>query len=175
MGYAVSWLAIRGKSPGTVLEELGFRIAGQRQAVPEFPVVQAMLPNDWQLIFANDFGFASGVSLAQLSSGAEIVTCSLEEHVMQSTASAWRDGVRVWQVTHEFARGLEDLTAEGDLPASFAAIRGRLFQEQAESGEEGSGIDMVFDIPIELARSVTGYQHDRDIPGAGEKPFEKLE
>jgi hypothetical protein len=33
------------------------------------------------------------------------------------------------------------------------------------------GCDYVFDIPVEVAREVTGYRYDRDIPGLTGEPF----
>jgi hypothetical protein len=55
------------------------------------------------------------------------------------------------------------------------AIRDRLFSEQAAAGGKEPDVDHTFDIPVELALSLTGYRHDHDdIPGMSEDPFEVL-
>ncbi|HSE25289.1 MAG TPA: hypothetical protein VLB68_26745 [Pyrinomonadaceae bacterium] len=50
MGYAQSWLAVSGKSPETVREELSLRATGAYENVAESPIVAANLPNGWYLI-----------------------------------------------------------------------------------------------------------------------------
>jgi len=43
----------------------------------------------------------------------------------------------------------------------------------AVSGKK-AGVDYIFDIPVQLAESLTGYRHDRDIPGMPKDAFEVL-
>ena len=70
--------------------------------------------------------------LQRLSAGCEVVTGDVEEHVMVSIAIGWKDGQRVWSVTHDAQRDIEHLQTEGELPAAFTSIRDRLrFEQQA--------------------------------------------
>ena len=93
---------------------------------------------------------------------------------MVSAAAGWKDGQRVWSVTHDAQRDVEHLQAEGELPAAFAGIREQLCSEQQTAGGRKADVDFIFDVPVKLAQTLTGYRHDADIPGAGADPFEVL-
>lgn len=90
---------------------------------------------------------------------------------MYSRASGWKDGRRVWSITHDLQRGNGHLEAEGDVPPVFAPVRDRLIAEQLSRDHA----DYIFDVPVEVAKALTGFRHDRDIPGAADEPYERLE
>ena len=87
---------------------------------------------------------------------------------MYSSATSWQRGRRLWSVEHDAQKALEDLDVQGDPPQEFAAIRDELFAKQTDES-----CDYIFDIPVELARTVTGYRHDRNI-GLPKDAFEVL-
>jgi hypothetical protein len=192
MGYSLSWLAIKGKTPQSVLDELGFRTTGERQEIPEAPLSAAMMPNGWYLIVSDHAEHvAPDAVLENLTADCEALACFVEEHVMFSSAAGWKDGRKCWSVNHDAQRGIEHLEIEGDLPAAFASIRERLFFKQKEENIRKAGIrrpliarkvvavgemecDYIFGIPVELAREITGYQHDREFPGLTVEPFKVL-
>lgn len=176
MSYSQSWLAVRGKQPAAVLEALGLRVTGTREEIAESPIVGAELPSGWYLVVAgrSGHGLMLDQTVQRLSAGCEIVTCDVEEHVMVSVATGWKEGQRVWSVTHDAQRDMGHLQVEGELPATFASIRDRLRSEQQTAGGSKADVDYIFDIPVELAQTLTGYRHDADIPGAGAAPFEVL-
>ena len=176
MGYAQSWLAVKGKPPEAVLETLGLRGTGAREAIAGSPVVGAELPSGWYLVVADGSGhrLMRDPIVQRLSAGCEVITTDVEEHVMVSVATGWKDGQRVWSVTHDAQRDMEHLHAEGELPAVFPSIRDRLRAEQQEAGGRRADVDHLFDVPVELAQTLTGYRHDADIPGAVAEPFEVL-
>lgn len=192
MGYSLSWLAVKGKAPQAVLDELGFRRTGERQEIPEAALSAAEMPNGWYLIVSNHTEHVAPDSVLQhLTADCEAVTCFVEEHVMCSSATGWKDGRRIWSINHNAQRGREHLETGGELPASFSSIRDRLFSKQKEENIRKAGIrrpllprkvipigemgcDYIFEIPVEVARELTGYQHDRDIPGLTGEPFEVL-
>ena len=93
---------------------------------------------------------------------------------MVSVATGWKDGRRVWSVTHDAQRDMEHLQTEGELPAAFTSIRDRLRSEQQRAGGSKADVDYIFDVPVELAQLLTGYRHDADIPGADAELFEVL-
>ncbi len=171
MGFSLSWLAIRGKDVATVRSELGVRGTGRHEEVPESPLLGADLPTGWYLVLANRCDLEETQPLAELSSGGEVVTCFVEEHVMYSRASGWKDGRRVWSITHDLQRGYGHLETDGDLPPVFAPIRDRLTAEQL--GQDHA--DYIFDVPVEVAQVLTGFRHDEDIPGGPDEPYERLE
>ena len=176
MGYAQSWLAVKGKAPEAVLETLGLRRTGAREAIAGSPVVGAALPGGWYLVVAARSGhrLMRDPMVQRLSAGCDVITGDVEEHVMVSVATGWKDGQRVWSVTHDAQRDMEHLQAEGELPAAFTSIRDRLRAEQQEAGGSRADVDHIFDVPVELAQTLTGYRHDAEIPGAGAEPFEVL-
>jgi hypothetical protein len=175
MGYSLSWLAVKGKSPQAVREELGFRATGQREEVPESDLSAAEMPTGWYLIVSNrSEQVISDSEMQRLSSsGCELVTCFVEEHVMFSAATGWKEGRKCWSVSHDAGRGMEHLAFEGELPPAFASIRDELIAKRREKGSVSC--DYIFDIPVATAQSLTGYWHDRDVPGLDGEPFEVLE
>jgi hypothetical protein len=150
MGYALSWVAVRGKSGDALRRELAMTPTGAVEDAPRSPLVGARLAGGWSLVLANDDErFLDEGLLARLSSGAEAVACFVDEHVMVSRASGWSDGRRVWMVHHE-PPSSGPLELDGELPAAFAAIRAR----------PGDG-DARFEAPADLAHAVVGFRHDR--------------
>lgn len=173
MGYSLSWMAVRGKSAQAILNELSFCMTDKREEIPESDLTAVEMPNGWYIIVSNhDPQVVSDVAMRRLaSSGCEIVTCFVEEHVMVSSATGWKDGLLRWSVTHDAQEGLLHLEIEGEPPPEFAAIRDRMFAEQATGDQD---CDYIFDVPVETARSITGYRYDEDIPGLSGEVFEVL-
>jgi hypothetical protein len=174
MGFSLAWVAVRGLRREKVLEALGLRATGEHEELPESELVGAALPSGWYLVVADHFGILEDGELARaLSKKGETVACWVEEHVMFSMACGFEKGKERWRVSHDSSRGLEHLETSGSLPASFAPIRDEHLQKQR--AHETGGVDYLFDVPVELARSLTDYRHDHDIEGAGPEPFEILE
>jgi hypothetical protein len=101
--------------------------------------------------------------LARLSSRWKCVACSVEEHVMVSSAALWEAGEPVWEVTHDAQDNIFHLASSGRLPEGFAATRDRVLREQEREGGQQAGVDLVFDVPLLLAKSLTGYKHDEPV------------
>lgn len=176
MGYAQSWLAVRGKPREVILDALKLQPTGEREEVVESALVGAVLPGGWYAVIANRSGHEltrEGV-LTRLSQGAELVRVDVEEHVMVSLVEGWRDGVRHWSVLHDGQGGLDHLETCGTPPESFKAVRDMLLDRQRGAGGAEADVDFLFDVPVELARTIAGYRHDEDIPGGGAMPFEVL-
>jgi len=191
MGYSLSWLAVKGKSPVAVRAALGLRPTGARESIPEADLSAAELPGGWHLIVSDHTEHvAPDAALQMLFAGCELVTCFVEEHVMCSAAAGWKDGRKLWSVTHDAQRGGDHLAADGDLPPDYAAISARLLAKQhaddlkkppssrrwQRKSKDFSQMrcDYIFNIPVELAQALTGYTHDEDIPGQTGEPFEVL-
>ena len=97
MGVALSWLAVRGKSPESVLTELGLRATGEQEEFPRSPATCSLLPAAWFAVIIRGRADAHDgtLDLARLSKGAEVVACFVEEHVMFSSVSMdrWSAGL----------------------------------------------------------------------------------
>jgi hypothetical protein len=173
MGYSLSWIAVKGKPPQAVRDEFSFRLTDKREEFPESELTAVEMPSGWYVIVSNrSEQVVSDAAMQRLSSsGCELVTCFVEEHVMVSRATGWKEGQLVWSVTHDAQKGLLHLDVQGEPPAAFAAIRDRKFAEQAAGDRD---CDYLFDIPVETARSVAGYRHDEDVPGLSGDVFEVL-
>jgi hypothetical protein len=171
MGFSLSWLATKGKPPETVLAELGLRATGVEGIAGESPALGATTATDWYLIVldAAEHRLIGADVVARLSRGCEVLTCTVEEHVMFSQATGWRDGREEWRVTHRGEDGPVGLDARGDLPVPFPAIRDELTARQAAEGGADADVDHLFDIPVVLVQAFTGFRHDEDGPD-GESP-----
>lgn len=179
MGVSLSWMAVKGASRDSVLNALGLRGTQSFEELPESHLTGVLLPSGWYMVVANRGeypAFMEDKTLARVSASTEVVTCFVEEHVMCSHASQWRDGRELWSLMHTAdTGGIEHLEIKGELPAFFGSIQERLRAKQREAGGKKAEVDYIFDIPVETAQQFTDYRHDRDISGAGEKPFEVLE
>lgn len=157
MGYSLSWLAFRGRTAEAVWAELRLRATGEH-GVGRSPFLGTTLPDGWSLVL-NDPGdrFVDEDLLSRLSRGCEAVACFLEEHVMFSQASGWRDGRQLWLVKHDCERGPMHLDVTGEPPALFGPIREAHEDRQRAADED---VDHIFDVPIELAKALVGFRHD---------------
>jgi hypothetical protein len=171
MGFSLSWLAVKGMSPQAVHDELAFRPTGKREEIPESDFSAVEMPSGWYLIVSDHTEQVCPDTVLQRlsSSGRELVTCFVEEHVMVSRATGWREGRMMWSVTHDAQKGLKHLEVQGEPPPQFTAIRDEL------SARDTPNVDYLFDVPVETARSVVGYRHDGDVPGLSGEVFEVLE
>src|ERR1700677_363731 len=178
MGFSIFYLAVKGKSPDAVHQELGLHATGERECFPESPVTAAVLADGWHLTVWNHARIRKAVQagsrgciLDRLSSGCELLTCYAEEHVMYSAATAWKDGRKIWAVIHDAQKNTRHLVAEGELPPDFASIRDELMSLQDDEGDDAC--DNVFEIPVTTVQKLTGYRYDKIMIEPGD-PFEVL-
>jgi len=177
MGYSMSWAAVKGSTPQAVRDTLALRATGTREEIPESDITAAELPSGWYMVVSDRDGLqlTSGEVLARLSALGEVIACFVEEHVMFSSAECWRSGRRVWSVQHDAQRGIEHLTAEGELPPRFSSVRDELRAKQEAAGGHKADVDYIWDVPVVLAHEFTGWRHDHVIPGLADDAFEVLE
>lgn len=176
MGFAISWLALIGKTPEKALAELSLGCTGATEMFPESAMTAARLPSGWFLLFANKFDspLVSEERLRTLSAGCQVVSCQVEEHVMYSSASCHVNGDQTWRVEHDAQTSIYNIESKGSLPAAFAPIYESLKNQQDTDGGAAAEVDYIHDVPVSLAEAIVGFRHDRDIAGAGEEPFEVL-
>jgi hypothetical protein len=160
MGFKISWLAFEALDKATLLDALGFHDTGVLDEANEAPFSAAQLPNGWSIIWSNDFGWIETQSVKLPFPSQRAIACQLHEGLMFSAVHGAKDGVEMWSLSHDAQADLHDLSIFGDLPTTFVEIRDRLFAEQKAEDETRAEVDFIFDIPIELAQSVTGFRHD---------------
>jgi len=177
MGYSLSWAALKGGDVQSACAALGLRPTGKREEVAESKVNGVQLPTGWYLVKFDHKEMGDG-ELAKLSRSGEVVCCFVEDHVMFSSAAKWKDGKEIWRVAHDGGeKGALHLETRGELPAEFESIHKELFakQEQEIPNRDELGVDYVYDIPAELAKKLTGFRHDEDMPGLSGEVFQILE
>ncbi len=173
MGFDISWIGFNGLSREECLRRLRMKDTGEVDEANEEPFSLAQLPNNWVILFANDFEYVSDKRLAALSTGATVIGCHIHEGVMFSDATLFNAGRKIWSISHYSGDGRLDLKIQGELPSEILAIRDKLLAEQKAAGVT-SEVDHVFDIPVEAARLVTSYRYDQWKFDWGEPVFHVL-
>ena len=174
MGYSLSWAALKSGNLQTACAALGLRSTGKREEIAESKIVGVQLPTGWYVVVFNQ-SETEDRELARLSRTGEVASCFVEDHVMVSWASGWREGKKLWSVAHDCEKGRFHLDIKGEAPPELKGIAERLIAEQQTAGGEKADVDHVYDVPAELAKALTGYRHDQDTPGLTGDVFEILE
>jgi hypothetical protein len=171
MGFRISWLAAKGLSKSALFAHFGLHDTGVVDEANESPFSVAELPTGWTVLWSNDQKFANIERATELSRLAPVISCMVNETVMFSSANYFEDGTYKWFVGHNAQEGMFDLQIEGDLPSQFEDIRTSLMQQQDSEGGDAADVDFIFDIPLELARTVCGFKHDMTQFDWGEPEF----
>jgi hypothetical protein len=166
MGYAVSWLAVKDAVSEPLLQELGLITTGERVDYGDALFTGRALPTGWFILFINkcEHQFVQPKTLASISNIGDVIACSIEEHVMWSTAELWRNGAQVWRVEHDAQKGTCHISTAGLLPDGYSAIETEFTEKQKQAGGEDSDTDYSFEIPLFTARNIVGFKHDESGP-----------
>lgn len=100
MGASLSWIAIRRKTDSEILAALGLEKTGARSMFAEPPHSYIAFPDDWHIVLSHEESFFTERTplLMELSAGNELISFSLEEHVMFSVVSGWRSGTKIFEI-----------------------------------------------------------------------------
>lgn len=160
-----------------MLAAASLRPAGGRAPLGAKPLQGLALPGGGYLVVARgaDHALVDAPALASLSALHVLVACSLDEHVMICHAEGWADGRCRWRVAHDGQRSWHDLAVDGTPPPALAAIRDRAAQDQAAEDAGPAEVDFFFDVPLQLAYTLTGFKHDEPPPGIDLAACETLE
>jgi hypothetical protein len=169
MGESISWFAVKGIDNAAIYERARLFPTGQVGDYSGGNGAHA-LAGGWTLVVLRgaDHPLISSSSLPELATGCKLVACSVEEHVMACSSEVWKDGKRLWRVSHAAERNFFDLETMGDLPASFAGLEKQYRALQEAEANAKPKADQIFEIPLKLAQSITGFRHD-------ETPFDEFE
>lgn len=173
---ALTWLVVKGKAAAMVCTDLGLRAGMAVTRVGGFALEGAASDAGWYLIVAQgrDHRLIQAPVLTRLSSGCEVLTCTVEERNLSSAATGWRDGRQLWSVSYEGEERPGDVVAEGELPLTFAIIRQELTSKSQAEDAGDLLLDPLFEIPIETVRNAVGYRPDEPSP-AFDGRFTRLE
>lgn len=177
MGSAYAWLAMKDASADQACRALGLDRCGGEFDFPETELSGAALPAGWYLVVAGSemFDFFMDFSLEALSESHDLLTVDVEEHAMYHKAAYWRGGARLWTVTHDGEEGVYHLEAEGELPADFDSLQAEYVRQQDEAGGENADVDHLCEVPLELARRITGFGYNVRNADGEEPVFEELD
>src|SRR5712671_5084328 len=107
MGYAISWLAVRGDGDTSVHASLGLEKTGQTEEFAESDWCSARL-KDWTVVWSNSFEPKKFRNAASYFKG-DVIVCDVEEHVMYASTSAFNDGSLIWRIVHDAQQAQEHL------------------------------------------------------------------
>lgn len=168
MGANLNYLAVKGKTPSEVCEELRLKRTGNwfDQARWGRGICGGTSHTDWYVIIdtCEDIVRSSNKVevLGKLSRGAEVLFCEISEGCMASTAEIWSGGDRVWSVRHELDYGKDHLEVEGEPPSQFDSIRDEMIAKSREKdGKSKFQCDWYFEIPSQLGRSISGFDYSK--------------
>jgi len=163
LGFSNSWIAVQGLTPEAVLEELRLEVVSEGNTYPEGEVNLAKLANGWMVVwFERDCEAAFKPPAVNLARHGPAVACAVEDHVMFSEARGYAAGVEAWRVTHDCEEEDRHLATSGDVPAAYATIRASALKEQDK--DENEDVDLIWDVPPNLAKSICGFRHDEHLP-----------
>lgn len=174
MGFSISWIAFKTIPLTEAALAFGLTLSGQSDEVFDYDVSGTRV-GDWSIVIFNDVNpdLTDEMELARLSRRGDIVVVHVIETTMTQTSERWLDGRRVWSVWHDAQIGARHLEAEGNLPTAYESIKRTRMAEQ----EEDTGVDVISEIPLDLAEQITNFRHDRIgpeffelVPGDAQKP-----
>lgn len=177
MGQSLSWLAVGNADAGLTRARLGLEITQDAAEPGHAPLAGCRLPGGWFVVAARgcDHALVSDAIVAAASLDGTAVACSIEEHVMSSSASAWIAGRQRWRVSHAGDGDVRSLTVTGEPPPELAAIREEhAARQDAERAGDPLAVDWYFEIPLVLAKKIVGFKHDEELPAGTEDGFVEL-
>jgi hypothetical protein len=162
MGHSLSWLAVQDLDKATVYDRLGLVETDRSGDYTAFESSGRWLSGGVTLILLGqaEHPLVRRDFLAWMSADCRLIACSVEEHVMASSAEFWENGRRLWSVLHQGDEVVDHLDTEGNLPAAFDAIERHYRNLQAQEPAGPLSVDHIFEIPLMLARSLVPFKHD---------------
>jgi hypothetical protein len=173
MGVSISWLAVQTDDNDSVSALLSLNETGEFGNYADYPIVGRILPSEWYLIVADrcDHELIKSETLRNISSNFNVVACSIEEHCMYCSCSIWEGGSEQFFVEHKGDESFYNLETKGEPPSGYDEIKEKYYKEQEKEGGEEAEVDMFFEIPNILAKSLTGFKHDEVIEGVEDSSF----
>lgn len=157
MGFNLAWLAVRGLAKDEILGALGLKDTGEVDSYLESNLAGGLLADDWYVVVDRTFGLYEEKWGELLSKRARVIAVAMGEGFMVSAAREWADGRELWFVERDGSNGGDVLETSGSLPYEYSAIRDRQMALQRGA----SGVDYLFDVPIDLAYQLAGFRPDR--------------
>jgi len=156
MGLHMNWLAVECGDKDAVLTSLGLQETGWVNDELRAQLACATLPNGWTVIVSSDYRLELESLLPAASAKGRAIGCEVSEIVMYSGVRAYQDGEFAWAVTHDPDKERYGVAVNGEPPSQLSDILAKVGELAAAEPDEP--VDWWFDAPVELARSVCGYE-----------------
>lgn len=165
MGFSVSWIAVKDKNQRAILDFYGFSETDEKHDMPESELCASVFPNGWFFIWFNEIEspYLKQDVLASLSLDCTVIACVIDEHCMYSSSEYWINGEIIWKVFHDSHEGMYSLNKSGSLPDFFNSLESQMIANQELEGGKKAEVDLIFEIPLETARRITGFKHDEEM------------
>jgi hypothetical protein len=162
MSFSLVWFAVQGIAADDFLERIGFEDTGEIDEYFEEEHSGGELPDGWYVVVSSKVELLASARLAQWSTGGRLIAALVHEPSANALATEWRDGAQVWSVSHDGSEGGDRLDVEGVLPEVFEELRQEAMavSSSAEGDDPGEGVNLAFDMPLDLAAELTGFRHD---------------
>jgi hypothetical protein len=162
MGKSRSWIVVESADAAAIAAAIGVSRSASAATRRRGSLAGRLLEGNRYLLVAesSDHPAFARRRLAALARVAPLTFCSIDEHVMWSSAQRWERGRELWSASHRGEESPFDLRTTGDPPAEFAAAARAAKARQDLEGGATAGVDLLFDVPIELAHRRTGIAVD---------------
>nr|WP_319392555.1 hypothetical protein [uncultured Desulfobacter sp.] len=166
MGFAISWMAVKGRSKEYILSFFDFSETQEKGDFPESDISSSELPSGWYFLWFNkcESPFVQSEVLSDLSQDCSVISCVVEEHVMYSRSEYWEGGALKWKIIHNSQNGMYDLELSGAMPDYFEELKSEIFAKQDAEGGVKADVDLIFDLPLEPIKRITFFKHDEFTP-----------
>jgi hypothetical protein len=158
-----NWIAVEGAEASALIEKLGFQEIGASHHPGDAAYAYARTPQGWLVFVGQSMKLDLPRLLPVVSAQAAALAGEVSDITMNSTLQMWRDGARLWSVSHDPEKAIDNLDVDGEPAADLAGITARLATAQA--ADEGDDVDHLFDAPLELGERICGYRADAPLPG----------
>ncbi len=92
--------------------------------------------------------------MRKVSVNANVLAFSMDDHVMNSTCKAWKNGKNIWAVVHNGDKDVLNITERGELPEFYESMKKGYIKRQKGAEDD---VDLFFDMPADIIREVTGF------------------
>lgn len=158
----MTWCALRESDAESLIQSLELQATDEKVDFPSAPINVVSLNSGWRVFWFNKQPKQIPKQFEVYSKDFDILYCEVEEHVMFSSAEWWSRGKNTWSISHNGEEGTicEDgtiiLDYDGELPDCFQEIRTACETRQKQDTE----VDHIFEIPLEVAKSICRFKHD---------------
>ena len=162
MGFAASWIGVRGLDRDDLIQRCGLQPAAQGVTMDGARYAIGRRKDDWWVVVAfRDYEFAEPQRIQPLSEAGEAVGVQIEEHVMVSALYAYDRGRPIWCVFHNGGdEGADHLVLEGTPPPVLDEVVADLRRQQEEDPTDE--VDYLFEAPYILSQRLFDYRIDDD-------------